>query len=80
MTSDELTAGILFLIKVKGDYQFNQDSPDYLGFLNCGEDITDDPGFIVVVENQKEFEPIMKQMGIGTESGIRKEETIFTLI
>ena len=80
MTADELTAGILFLIKVKSDYQFNRNSPDYLGFLNCGEDITDDPGFIVVTENPKEFGPIMKQMGISTESGIHKDETIFTLI
>lgn len=80
MTADELTAGILFLLKVRSDYQFNRNSPDYLGFLNCGEDTTDDPGFIVVTENQKEFGPIMKQMGISTESGIHKDETVFILI
>jgi hypothetical protein len=80
MTADELTAGIQFLMKVKSDYQFNPDGPEYLGFLNCGEDITDDPGFIVVVENPKDFTPIMNQMGIGTESGINRDETIFILI
>ncbi len=80
MTADELMTGIQFLIKVKSDYQFNQDGPDYLGFLNCGEDTTDDPGFIVVAKNQKEFGPIMKQMGISTESGIHKDETVFILI
>ena len=59
MTKEEFKAGVLFLHNVKNDYQFNPNDPGYLGFLNCGEDITDDPGFMIVVDNQEEFEPTM---------------------
>jgi hypothetical protein len=80
MTKEEFKTGVLFLISVKNDFQFNPNSPGYLGFLNCGEDITDDPGFMVVVNNQEEFEPILGALGISTEEGIHAEETVFVLI
>jgi hypothetical protein len=80
MTKEEFKAGVLFLHNVKNDYQFNHNDPGYLGFLNCGEDITDDPGFMIVVDNQEEFEPIMEELGLTTEQGIHAEETVFTLI
>lgn len=79
MTKEEFKAGVLFLISVKNDYQFDPKSPDYLGFLNCGEDITDDPGFMILVKNQEEFEPIMEGLSIDTESGIHEEETVFII-
>jgi hypothetical protein len=80
MTKEEFKAGVLFLHNVKNDYQFNPNDPGYLGFLNCGEDITDDPGFMIVVDNQEEFEPIMEGLGLTTEQGIHADETVFTLI
>jgi hypothetical protein len=80
MTKEEFKAGVLFLHNVKNDYQFNPNDPGYLGFLNCGEDITDDPGFMIVVDNQEEFKPIMEELGLTTEQGIHTEETVFTLI
>ena len=80
MTKEEFKAGVLFLIDVKNDFQFNPTSPGYLGFLNCGEDITDDSGFMIVIDNQEEFEPIMEGLGLTTEQGIHAEETVFTLI
>jgi hypothetical protein len=79
MDSKDIKIGVEFLKKVKNDFQFDKNSPDYLGFLNCGKDITDDPGFMIVVENQEAFEPIMEVMGIDTESGIDAEETVFVL-
>jgi hypothetical protein len=79
MTKEEFKAGVLFLISVKNDFQFNPNSPGYLGFLNCGEEITDDPGFMIVVNNQEEFEPILEALGIETEEGIHEEETVFIL-
>lgn len=79
MTKEEFKAGVLFLINVKKDFQFDPNSPGYLGFLNCGEDITDDPGFMIVVNNQEEFEPIMEGLGLDTEEGINAEETVFIL-
>jgi len=79
MTLDEFKAGALFLIRVRNDYQFDQESPDHLGFLNCGEDITDDPGFMALVKNQEEFESIMEGLGLDTEEGIHEEETVFIL-
>jgi hypothetical protein len=79
MTQSELKLGKDFLEKVKNDFQFDKSSPDYLGFLNCGDDITDDPGFMIVVQNQEEFGPIMEEMGIDTESGLWAEETVFVL-
>jgi len=80
MTREELELGIAFLESVKNDFQFDKNSPDYLGFLNCGEDITDDPGYMIVVDNKETFIPIMEKMGIDTEAGIHAEETIFVLI
>lgn len=77
MTKEEFKAGVLFLISVKNDYQLDPDSPDHLGFLNCGEDITDDPGFRVVANDPEEFESIMEGLGLDTESGIHLEETVF---
>jgi hypothetical protein len=79
MTKEEFKTGVLFLIKVRNDYQFDQMDPGYLGFLNCGEEITDDPGFMILVKNQEEFEPIMEGLGIDTESGIYAEETVFII-
>lgn len=78
MTKEEFKMGVLFLIRVRNDYQF-EEGPDHLGFLNCGEDITDDPGFMIVVKNSEEFEPIMKELSLTTESGIHEEETVFIL-
>jgi len=80
MKKEQLELGIAFLESVKGDFQFDKESPDYLGFLNCGEDITDDPGYMIVVNNKDLFIPIMRAMGIDTESGIHAEETVFVLI
>jgi len=80
MTKEEFKAGVLFLINVKNDFQFDYNSPGYLGFLNCGEDITDDPGFMIVVNNQEEFEPILSGLRLTTEEGINAEETVFILI
>ena len=79
MTKEEFKAGVLFLLSVKNDFQFNPTSPGYLGFLNCGEDITDDPGFMIVVNNQEEFEPILSGLRLTTEEGINAEETVFIL-
>ena len=80
MTREELKLGVDFLKSVKNDFQFDKEDPGYLGFLNCGDDITDDPGFMIVVNNEEEFIPIMEEMGIDTESGIHAEETVFILI
>jgi hypothetical protein len=80
MTQEELKLGIDFLETVKNDYQFDKESPDYLGFLNCGDDITDHPGYMMVVNHEDVFIPIMEEMGIDTEAGIHVEETIFILI
>jgi hypothetical protein len=80
MKPSQFELGIKFLLNVKNDFQFDKTSPDYLGFLNCGRDITDDRGFMVIVEHQEEFEPIMESLGISTESGIHEDETIFILI
>jgi hypothetical protein len=80
MTKEEFKAGVLFLISVKNDFQFNPNSPGYLGFLNCGEEITDDPGFMIVVNNQEEFEPILSGLRLSTEEGINADETVFVLI
>jgi hypothetical protein len=80
MTKKELELGIEFLKKVKSDFQFDTEDPGYLGFLNCGEDITDDPGYMIIVNNSEEFSRIMAEMGIDTESGIHAEETVFILI
>jgi hypothetical protein len=80
MTKNELELGIKFLKKVKSDFQFDKEDPGYLGFLNCGEDITDDPGYMIIVNRAEEFSWIMAEMGIGTESGIHAEETVFVLI
>ena len=79
MTVEEFKAGILFLINVRNDFQLDPNSPGYLGFLNCGEDITDDPGFMVVVKNQEEFHQYLESLGLDTEEGIRAEETVFIL-
>ena len=79
MKPSQFELGIKFLLNVKNDFQFDKTSPDYLGFLNCGHDITDDQGFMVIVEHQEEFEPIMEALGIGTESGIHEDETVFIL-
>jgi hypothetical protein len=79
MDSKDVRTGIDFLKSVKNDFQFDKNDPSYLGFLNCGEDITDDPGYMIVVNNQDVFEPIMEIMGIDTESGIHAEETVFVL-
>jgi hypothetical protein len=80
MNATELKLGIDFLESVKNDFQFDKEDPGYLGFLNCGEDITDDPGFMMVVNHEETFIPIMEEMGIDTEAGIHAEETIFILI
>jgi hypothetical protein len=79
MTREELELGIAFLESVKNDFQFDKNSPDYLGFLNCGEDITDHPGYMILVNNEEEFIDILEEMGIDTESGIHAEETVFVL-
>lgn len=79
MTLNEFKAGTLFLIRVRNDYQFDQESPDHLGFLNCGEEITDDPGFRTFAKNPKEFEQVMAELGLATESGVDLEETVFVL-
>jgi len=50
-----------------------------LGFLNCGEEITDDPGFKIVVDHSEEFEPIMDGLNLTTESGLDLEETVFII-
>ena len=83
MTQEELELGIAFLEKVKSDFQFDKGSPDYLGFLNCGEGNgvhVDDPGYMIVVNNEDRFICIMEDMGIDTEDGLRAEETVFILI
>jgi hypothetical protein len=80
MTKEELKLGVEFLEAVKSDFQFDKECPGYLGFLNCGDDITDHLGYMIVVNNKEEFIPIMEEMGIDTEAGIRAEETIFILI
>lgn len=79
MTKEEFKAGVLFLLSVKNDFQLDPNSSGYLGFLNCGEDITDDPGFMILAKNQEEFKPIMEGLGLDTEEGIHEEETVFIL-
>jgi len=79
MTIDEFKAGALFLIRVRNDYQLDQESPDHLGFLNCGEEITDDLGFRVFAKNPKEFEQVMAELSLATEKGVSLEETVFVL-
>ncbi|CAB4175187.1 hypothetical protein UFOVP972_123 [uncultured Caudovirales phage] len=80
MTKEEFKAGVLFLLSVKNDYQFDPDSPDHCGFLACDQEITDDPGFMIVANNPEEFELILEGLGLGTEEGIHVETTVFILI
>ena len=79
MTKEDFKTGVLFLIGVRNDFQFDPMDPGYLGFLNCGEEITDDPGFKIVVDHSEEFESIMDELNLTTESGFDIEETVFII-
>ena len=80
MTAQEFKLGVDFLNTVKNDFQFDKNDPGYLGFLNCGTDITDDPGFVILVKYPSKFASVMEEMGIDTEDGIRADETVFILV
>ena len=79
MTNEEYQLGVDFLNRVKNDFQFDKNDPGYLGFLNCGIGITDDPGFAILVKYPSKFTAVMKEMGIDTEEGIHEDETVLIL-
>jgi hypothetical protein len=80
MTPQEFKLGVDFLKTVKNDFQLDKNDPGYLGFLNCGIGITDDPGFAILAKYPSKFASVMEEMGIGTEDGIREDETVFILV
>jgi hypothetical protein len=80
MTTQEFKLGVDFLKTVKNDFQLDKNDPGYLGFLNCGIEITDDPGFAILAKYPSKFASVMEEMGIGTEDGIREDETVFILV
>lgn len=83
MTAEQIKKGVDYLESVRKDYQFDPESPDYVGFLNVGIDIIDDSvkeSFTIVCEHPEFFERVMAEMGIFTEEGIHLSETIFYML
>jgi hypothetical protein len=75
--------GAILLIDFRNDFQFDPESPDYLGFLNVGVDLLDEEDaetFRFIVNNQDIYEPIMEKLGLTTEQGLDEEETVFRLV
>ena len=79
---EQIIKGVTLLINFRNDFQFDRESPNYLGFLNTGVDLLseEDAGtFRFIVKNQEFYKPVMDSMGLTTEMGFDEEETVFVL-
>jgi hypothetical protein len=75
--------GVTLLIDFRNDFQFDPESPDYLGFLNTGVPLLgeeDVETFRFIVNNQEEYAPVMEKLGLTTEQGFDEDETVFRLV
>jgi hypothetical protein len=75
--------GVTLLIDFRNDFQFDPESPDYLGFLNTGVPLLgeeDAETFRFIVNNQEEYAPVMEKLGLTTEQGFDEDETVFRLV
>jgi hypothetical protein len=75
--------GVILLIDFRNDFQFDKESPDYLGFLNTGVDLLskeDAETFRFIIKNQEIYNPVMDKLGLTTEMGFDEEETVFVLL
>jgi hypothetical protein len=79
----QVMKGVTLLMDFRNDFQFDPESPDYLGFLNTGVPLlSDEDGetFRFIVNNQEEYSPIMEKLGLTTEQGFDEDETVFRLV
>ena len=78
----QVMKGVILLIDFRNDFQFDEEDPDYLGFLNTGVPLlSDEDGetFKFIIKNQEFYKPVMDKLGLTTESGLDEEETVFVL-
>lgn len=78
----QIMKGVILLIDFRNDFQFDEEDPDYLGFLNTGVDLLspeDAETFRFIISNQEFYNPVMDKLGLTTESGLDEEETVFVL-
>jgi hypothetical protein len=79
----QVMKGVTLLIDFRNDFQFDPESPDYLGFLNTGVPLLgeeDVETFRFIVNNQEEYAPVMEKLGLTTEQGFDEDETVFRLV
>jgi hypothetical protein len=79
----QVMKGVTLLIDFRNDFQFDPESPDYLGFLNTGVPLLgeeDVETFRFIVENQEGYAPVMEKLGLTTEQGFDEDETVFRLV
>jgi hypothetical protein len=79
----QVMKGVTLLIDFRNDFQFDPESPDYLGFLNTGVPLlSDEDGetFRFIVNNQDQYAPVMEKLGLTTDQGFDEDETVFRLV
>jgi hypothetical protein len=79
----QVMKGVTLLIDFRNDFQFDPESPDYLGFLNTGVPLlSDEDGetFRFIVNNQDQYALVMEKLGLTTEQGFDEDETVFRLV
>ena len=79
----QVMKGVTLLIDFRNDFQFDPESPDYLGFLNTGVPLLGEEDveiFRFIVNNQEEYAPVMEKLGLTTEQGFDEDETVFRLV
>jgi hypothetical protein len=78
----QVMKGVTLLIDFRNDFQFDPESPDYLGFLNTGVPLlSDEDGetFRFIVRNKDLYLELIEKLGLSTEHGLDEEETVFVL-
>jgi len=79
----QVMKGVTLLIDFRNDFQFDPESPDYLGFLNTGVPLMgeeDGETFRFIVNNQDQYALVMEKLGLTTEQGFDEDETVFRLV
>ena len=80
---EQIIKGVTLLINFRNDFQFDKESPNYLGFLNTGVDLLseeDGETFRFIVKNRELYKPVMDKLGLTTEMGFDEDETVFVLL
>ena len=79
-TSRLIQEGTNLLATFLNDYQFDEESDDFIDFINVGLPILDDKhheAWRFICDNPKIFEPIITKLGGITERGLNLDETVF---